>query len=248
MFAVLAQQPPRLARVVGAEEPALLGLDDREDAIRVRRRHRDADLAHELRQPFSETRPGVAAVGGLPDAAARAAAAHLPRQALMIPERRVQDARVRRVHRQVARAARCVHAMSTCVHVLPPSVRAEDAALRRALPAIALRGDVHEVGVRRVDAHRARSAASPRARGASTSCRRRWTCRRRRRTMTTARAPRARPSRRRPRSGPTRPPRSRRSIRCGRTCRRCCATRRRRSRSSTRRRRWSRRSRRTAGS
>ena len=55
--AVLAQEPPRLPGVIRAIEPALFRLDDREHAVGVRGRYRDADLAHELRQPFRETRP-----------------------------------------------------------------------------------------------------------------------------------------------------------------------------------------------
>ena len=59
-----------------------------------------------LRQPLGETRPRVAAIRALPDAAPRTAAAHQPRQSLMVPERRIEDARVRRVHRQVTRPTR----------------------------------------------------------------------------------------------------------------------------------------------
>ena len=55
-------------------------------------------------RPRLQTRPGLAAVGRLPDAAARAAAVHAARRAPALIGRRVEDLAVRRVHHQVVRA------------------------------------------------------------------------------------------------------------------------------------------------
>ncbi len=69
---------PGGARVVGHEEAAVLGLDLRVDAVRVGARNRDADLAEDAfgqAGVAGDFGPGVAAVGGLEDAAARAARA-----------------------------------------------------------------------------------------------------------------------------------------------------------------------------
>src|SRR6185503_16128488 len=99
--AVLAEQLPALAGVVGAIESTLVCFDDRVHAFRIRRRHRNANLAHHVRQSVGEARPRVAAISGLPDPTPRAAAPHLPWYALLVPHRRVQDARVRRVHREL---------------------------------------------------------------------------------------------------------------------------------------------------
>ncbi len=79
---------PVLAAVVGAEEAALLRFDQRVDAAGVRRRDRDADLAPDpLGQAVArELLPGVAAVAGDVEAAARAAAGQVPGTAPRLPE------------------------------------------------------------------------------------------------------------------------------------------------------------------
>lgn len=67
---------PCRARVVGAEQAAVLGFDHRVDAIRVGR-HRHADLAdNAIRQPrlARDLRPGIAAVRRFIEAAQRSAA------------------------------------------------------------------------------------------------------------------------------------------------------------------------------
>ena len=71
----------------------------------------------------------------------------------MIPHRRVQNARVRGVHRQVARAAERVLALQQLRPRLAAIRRAVNAAITRALPAITLHRDIHHVGVARVHAH-----------------------------------------------------------------------------------------------
>ena len=83
-----------LAAVVGAEEPALLRLDQRVDAPAVRRRDGDADLAPDaLGQAVAgELLPGVAAVARDVEAAAGAAARQVPRAAPRLPEAGEEDA------------------------------------------------------------------------------------------------------------------------------------------------------------
>ena len=111
---------PRGAGVVGTEHAAqgVLGFDVRVHALRIRRRHRHADLAD---QPLRQARikrefgPAVATVGALPQAAASRAGVHPPRRALKLPHRRVHDARVRHVDRQVGGARAVVQKE----HLLP---------------------------------------------------------------------------------------------------------------------------------
>ena len=150
---VLAQQPPCLPRVVGSEEPALFRFDDRVHAIRICRRDGHADLAHQLWQPFGESRPAVATVGRLPDAAPGPSAAHQPRKALVIPERRIEDTRIGGIHRQIACTARWCGALQHEGPVLSAICCTVDTPLGSALPTVALHGDVHDVGVRRMHAH-----------------------------------------------------------------------------------------------
>ena len=168
---VVAREPPALAGVVRPIEAALLRLHDRVDAVRVRRGHRDADLPHEGRQPLGQPGPRIAAVGRLPDAAARAAAAHLPGQPLVIPERGVEHARIRGIHREVVGAAGGVLPLEDLRPRPAPVGRAVDAALRRPAPAVALDRHVHQVRVRWMHPHlrdlpaRLEAATRPRASG-----------------------------------------------------------------------------------
>ena len=94
---------PRLSRVIGAIQPALVirRLYYGKHAFRVGARNIYADLTHEIRQTLVQLVPRVAAVCGLPDAAAVAAGLNHPRTPQVIPERGVEDARVVHVHRQV---------------------------------------------------------------------------------------------------------------------------------------------------
>ena len=151
--AILAEARPGLSRVVGAIEATPFRLDDRVHAVRVGRRDADTDLAHQRRQPCREARPAVAAIDGLPDAASVATAADLPRRALVIPEGRVQDARVGGIHREVAGAAERIHALEHQRPGRAAIARPVDATFGGALPAITLRRDVHHVWIGGMHAH-----------------------------------------------------------------------------------------------
>src|SRR5215207_6640466 len=68
----------------------------------------------------------------------------------MVPERRIENARVRRIHGQIARATRCVHALEQQRPRLAAIARAIDASVASALPSVTLRGDVHEIRICRM--------------------------------------------------------------------------------------------------
>src|SRR6266545_5367165 len=105
-IAFFVRPAPRLAAVVAAEHAALVRLDNGPDAVVIAPRHGDADLPdHALGEPLvaRDLLPGVAAVGGLEEPATRPAAREVPGTAPGLPERRVQDARVHRIHRQIDR-------------------------------------------------------------------------------------------------------------------------------------------------
>ena len=105
--AVLAAALPAVAEVVGAEDRAVLGLDDRVHPAGLRRGRRDADLSEQaFGQPLRarDLRPRVAAVARAEEARSRPAGDELPRPADRLPEGRVHDPRVVRVDREVARA------------------------------------------------------------------------------------------------------------------------------------------------
>src|SRR6185369_12312896 len=102
--AALAHLLPGIAAVVRAEDPAVLGLGDGVEVLRVGGGDGDADdpqgpLGHAglPRQLV----PGVAAVGRLPEGGARAAAVEAPGGAPEAPGRGVDDPRVDRVEDQV---------------------------------------------------------------------------------------------------------------------------------------------------
>ena len=117
---------PRLAAVVGAEQAALLGLDQGVDAAAVRRRDGDADLAPDAfgqarSSPGFELLPGVAAVARDVQAAAGAAAGHLPRLAAGLP-RPAKTTRGLFGSKHTSDAPVSASLYSTCFQVLPPSV------------------------------------------------------------------------------------------------------------------------------
>src|SRR5258707_652498 len=150
---VIADQAAVLPAVLTTKELSFVGLLDRISALGFSGRARHADLSHQLWQPFRELRPRIPTVGGLPDPATRSPAAHLPRQPLVIPERRIENARIGRIHRQVTGAARRVETLEN-QRPRPSAIDgAIDAAVARALPPVALRGDVDDVGIRRMHAH-----------------------------------------------------------------------------------------------
>ena len=110
---------------------------------------------HAARQPriAADIRPGVAAVGGLPEAGLRAAARHARGKALGLPHRREEAAWIRRIQRQIHRA----RPLALREHVLPGRAavaRAEHAALAARSPGMPQRRHVHGVGIAWVDAHR----------------------------------------------------------------------------------------------
>src|SRR6185437_4474503 len=151
--ALVVDKGPGGAGVVGAEQAAVLVLDEREDAIRIDGRDRDADLAVDARrQTFGvgDFGPGLAAVGRLVQSAARAAARHSPFVAIGLPERGVHDIRIGAVDLDVGGAGLVI-----LVEDLAPGLSAvgalEHAALgaRRAeLPEV---GEEDDVGVGGVD-------------------------------------------------------------------------------------------------
>ena len=103
----VVQPLPRVTAVVGAEEAAVLGLDERPDTARPGRGNGDAyaaDYALGEAGPAGQLVPRVAAVGGAVEAAAGPAAVHRPEGAPRLPHGGVQDARIVGVHRQVGRA------------------------------------------------------------------------------------------------------------------------------------------------
>src|SRR4029077_9264126 len=101
---------PLLAAVVAAvEAPLLLRFEEGKDPIGPGGGDRHADLAQQLvREPFGallarallarQLFPGLAAVGRFPETASRTAADQFPRVAQTLPEARVQDAGVVRIH------------------------------------------------------------------------------------------------------------------------------------------------------
>src|SRR5207244_4416083 len=100
-------QLPRVAAVVGAEQAALLGLDQGVDDAAVGGGDGDADLAPELLlgQAFGgKLLPGVAAVARDEQAAGGVAALHLPGPADGVPQAGEQDVRVGRVEADVGGA------------------------------------------------------------------------------------------------------------------------------------------------
>ena len=153
-IAARVHQFPRGAGVVRAVKAAVLVLDERVDAVRVRTRDTDADLAHEpLRQALiaRDLAPGVAAVGGLVQAAARTAARHLVFDAVGLPQRGEHHVRVPAIDRDIRGAGLRVLEQ----HLLPRRAAVgalEDAALVARHAVLAEVGDEHDVGIRRMDA------------------------------------------------------------------------------------------------
>ncbi len=101
---VIVYPRPSGARILRAEDTALLGLNDRPHPIRVHRRDRDADLAEgALRQArvAADLGPAVAPVGRLEKTASRTTTLHPPRHAACLPESSVNDPWVVRVEGEI---------------------------------------------------------------------------------------------------------------------------------------------------
>src|SRR5262249_37541422 len=105
---------PRLAAIVGAIEPALLGLDLGIDSARIRRGHSDTDLAPDsfgqsldvalvVARP-AEPFPGIAAVVGAIEPAAQPAAGILPGPPPRLPHTGEENIRIRGVKADVTGA------------------------------------------------------------------------------------------------------------------------------------------------
>src|SRR5262249_51299301 len=147
-------QLPRRARIVGAEQAAVLVLDERVDAARIGASDRDAYLAED---PWGgawvacDPAPRPAAVDRFEEAAARTAARHLILDAIRLPERRKDNVRIPPIDLDVDPAG--LRVAEQCALPRPAAVGAlVDAALvaRRAVaPEI---GHEDDVGVGRVNA------------------------------------------------------------------------------------------------
>ena len=154
---VRADPLPGVASVLRAvEATAALGrLDQRPDAAAARGRCADP---HAPEKRLGETGvpgdlvPALAAVRGAVQARVGAAAAHLPRGALRVPERGVQHARISRIEPEVTGTG----GLAAKEHLLPgrSAVRGlVDASLRARAEDIAERRDPDGVGVLRMNAH-----------------------------------------------------------------------------------------------
>ena len=149
--------PAGILRAVDAAE-RIVGrcLDIRVDAIRHRGAHRHADAPdRDIRHSgiVGELRPRFARVGALPQSALAAATAEAPRKALKAPHRRVENARIRRIHRQID----CARAVVDEEHALPRRAaiaRVIDATLGVRAERVTEGGDEDVVRILRIDSHR----------------------------------------------------------------------------------------------
>src|SRR5690606_7572006 len=90
--AVVVDELPARAAVIGAVEPAFFGFNNRVDAIGIGgRRHADPAPDSRWQAVARQLLPGAAAVGRPIEAAARAAAFHDPWLAVRLPHRRIDD-------------------------------------------------------------------------------------------------------------------------------------------------------------
>src|SRR5438132_11538260 len=143
-IAVFARALPGLAEVVRAENRALFSLDDRVHASRPRGRCGNADLPEQtLGKSFvpADLYPRVAAVVGAEETRPGAARDELPRTPDGLPERRVDDARVFGIDRQIGRAG-LVAAIEDLLPRPAAVARSEDATLRVRAVRMPMRCDV----------------------------------------------------------------------------------------------------------
>ena len=170
-----AATPSAAATSAAAPAAALrleIRLDVRHQDLRIRLGDREADAADHRRQTDRQLLPRLAAVDGLVDAAVLAAVDDLlrighalrvaaadeaPRVADAIPERHVQDFRIRRIHHEAVRAGHL--AVRQPVRELVPRLaavdRLEHAAAADRRPDVAEGRDVRDVLVGRMQANAA---------------------------------------------------------------------------------------------
>ena len=152
--AVRGHLHPARPVILRAVQPGLLplGLHQRPHPPGPHRRNGDADLAqHAVRQAgiARDLLPGVAAIGGAEQPAARPAAGDVPEIAPRLPEAGEQDARVGGIHRQFHRPGVGV-AVQHLLPVCPAVARAVHAARFVRPEDVAQRRDIDQVGVGRV--------------------------------------------------------------------------------------------------
>src|SRR5205085_10012463 len=146
--AVLAHAHPVLPGVVGAENAAVVGFDDRPKALGIHPRNRHADDAYgSLRQTLGarDLFPGVAAVGAFPQSGARAAAFQAIGGAFHAPGGGIEDAWIIWVEDQVYRSDFVIdekHILPACAAILA----AEDAALLAGAEQVPQRRHIDQVG------------------------------------------------------------------------------------------------------
>src|SRR5438132_4662334 len=151
---VLARALPGLAEVVRAEHGAVLGFDDRVHAARFRRGRGHADLSQQtLRESVvpADLGPGVAAVGGAEETRSGPAGDELPRPPDRLPESRIDDPRIVRIDRQIARPGVLV-AVEHALTGLASVARSADAALGGRSARLPAGRAVRGVRILRVDA------------------------------------------------------------------------------------------------
>ena len=103
---IVVHARPRVARIVGAKQPAFLGLDERIHAIGVRSRNRNSDASQvAFWQAIAlQVLPRQAAIDRFVQAAARSAAVEIPRLAAYLPQRRVHHTGIPGIEDNINRA------------------------------------------------------------------------------------------------------------------------------------------------
>ena len=143
---------PRLASVVGTIDSAVwIGFDNRIQAISGCR-YVDTYFPQRFGQSGHDRFPSVAAVAGLPDATAGAAAVDFPGVADMVPEGGVQNTRVRRIHCQFTTTRVFIEAAKNEFPGLAAIFGAINAAVFGRPKGSALGGDVDQIFVGRMNA------------------------------------------------------------------------------------------------
>ena len=152
---LVVDQLPAVARVVTAEEPAVVVLEERVDPVRIRARDRQPDPPDDalLRHPriARDLGPRVPAVDAFEHAAARPARRHRVLPTECLPQRHVEHVRVVAIQRDVNGTGPLVTEEDPLPAV--PAVGApEETALLARHPVLSERRDVDDVRVGRVDA------------------------------------------------------------------------------------------------